>query len=160
MSVCRGQGGGKSSSGPSDTGSYSGQQLLDVLCETWCPPRDFLTPRFQYFVTIPVIHSLIHRENKLPLSSFLKPGTVLGEKDTRSSSYNDLPSLYGMVVYHFTLSSGERKPERTHQKTGPRVLHGSFSKGLSLRPCPFRSSMHPNHSPSCSVWGPSLPRTN
>lgn len=94
--------------------------------------------------------SFIHSQSKLPLNSFLKPGIVLGEKDTGvSGSYNDLPSFLGVVVYHFTLSSGERKPEGTQAEN--RLLNGSVSKGLSGRPCPFSCSMHPTHSPAPSV---------
>lgn len=38
-----------------------------------------LTARFQCFVTILVVYSFTEQ---IPLSSFLKPGIVLGEKDT------------------------------------------------------------------------------
>lgn len=65
--------------------------------------------------------SFIHSQSKqkLPLRSCYEPGIVLSERDIGMRSSFDDPSLLGAVVYHFTWSSGGRKPERIQPENRP-----------------------------------------
>lgn len=96
--------------------SFWSATLRDMLCGTWCLPRDLLTRGFPAFCGN-TCDSFIHSQSKLPLGSFLKAGIGLGERDTgMSGSYNDLPSLLGVVVLYIIFWRKEARKDPTRKQ--------------------------------------------